>query len=453
MIKTFIYLIFFTNLLFFFGFPVFSAETTGTGECPSGFHGNKKSFHPKKNSSLKDTSGISLEERINYVFKDQDLKRLALIHRGERSSYRFVSKPSEFLGDAVFNLIIIDILIRVLHHMETSKLVKEWQFFMSNNTQADLTIAFKIDKGIYLSGHSIKKESSRKRRVANYLEALVGLVYLDGGYAEARKLVALLIKEAIEKRYPSIEGNYWNLMETNSYSYISSSEQTIYPPSLLNLFRHLGGSLFKLHVIDIHLNQFPEYGPKQLIQARDELEKSIRPDHLDSLDQDVRLNIFKGWNYREVRNPKKVFHSLLGIVYLEEGYKAAKTLALRLIEEVTKENNITEEMNHLNIEPGTPIENNATETPKQKPKNSRETTKWKDHKSILNNFAQKQFQTVPEYQLVEERERVFIMEVWINDQMLGKGRGRNKKKASQEAAASALRVLGLLNYEDIYLLD
>ena len=37
------------------------------------------------------------------------------------------------------------------------------------------------------------------------------------------------------------------------------------------------------------------------------------------------------------------------------------------------------------------------------------------------------------------------MEVWINDQILGKSRGRTKKDASQAAAAVALRVLRFLD--------
>ena len=65
----------------------------------------------------------------------------------------------------------------------------------------------------------------------------------------------------------------------------------------------------------------------------------------------------------------------------------------------------------------------------------------KDYKSILQEYCQRQFRCYPEYILIKrsgpEHDRTFWMEVKIADNVYGKGTGRNKKSAEQEAAKAA----------------
>lgn len=66
----------------------------------------------------------------------------------------------------------------------------------------------------------------------------------------------------------------------------------------------------------------------------------------------------------------------------------------------------------------------------------------RDYKSALQEFAQKQKWTLPDYRVIKEtgpkHRRVFWMEVKINNLRYGMGRGRNKKEAEQRAAMQAL---------------
>ena len=48
---------------------------------------------------------------------------------GKEKSYRFSGKPLEFLGDAVFNLSVFDILMRLYPHTEIKELNEEWGSF------------------------------------------------------------------------------------------------------------------------------------------------------------------------------------------------------------------------------------------------------------------------------------------------------------------------------------
>jgi len=73
----------------------------------------------------------------------------------------------------------------------------------------------------------------------------------------------------------------------------------------------------------------------------------------------------------------------------------------------------------------------------------------KDYKSILQEYCQKEFRCYPEYILTKrsgpEHDRIFWMEVKIADDVYGKGTGRNKKSAEQEAAKAAWEKINKVN--------
>jgi ribonuclease III len=68
-----------------------------------------------------------------------------------------------------------------------------------------------------------------------------------------------------------------------------------------------------------------------------------------------------------------------------------------------------------------------------------------DFKTSLQEYAQKWLKVSPEYHLVQEtgpaHARIFEVEVWIAGVPLGRGQGKSKKQASQEAAHQALLIL------------
>ena len=70
---------------------------------------------------------------------------------------------------------------------------------------------------------------------------------------------------------------------------------------------------------------------------------------------------------------------------------------------------------------------------------------YRDYKSLLQEFTQKFYRSYPVYRLVKrsgpEHERMFWVEVTVNDRSYGPGTGRNKKGAEQEAARMAMDAL------------
>ncbi|WP_456400367.1 ribonuclease III [Mesoaciditoga sp.] len=68
-----------------------------------------------------------------------------------------------------------------------------------------------------------------------------------------------------------------------------------------------------------------------------------------------------------------------------------------------------------------------------------------DYKTMLQEYTQDKYGTLPEYFLVEEKgpshKKVYTFEVIVNGQIYGKGMGKSKKAAEQEAAKDALKRL------------
>lgn len=70
----------------------------------------------------------------------------------------------------------------------------------------------------------------------------------------------------------------------------------------------------------------------------------------------------------------------------------------------------------------------------------------KDHKTRLQELLQAWSQQLPEYRVVQasgpDHAKTFVVEVWHRGELLGRGSGRSKKEAQQQAAGAALARLG-----------
>ena len=73
---------------------------------------------------------------------------------------------------------------------------------------------------------------------------------------------------------------------------------------------------------------------------------------------------------------------------------------------------------------------------------------YRNYKSILLEYAQSNLNKLPEYKVVNEigpdHNKEFIISVYLNGKEVGRGRGKSKKMAEQEAAKFALQKIGLL---------
>ena len=131
----------------------------------------------------------SLEEKLGYVFKDKNLIKLALTHSSYANEHNMeCNERLEFLGDAVLELAMsrklydtIDLDEGVLTKMR-AKAVCEGAL--------DL-YASKIELSSYLylgKGEEATGGRTRPAIIADATEAVLGAIYLDGGFEAAREI-------------------------------------------------------------------------------------------------------------------------------------------------------------------------------------------------------------------------------------------------------------------------
>jgi len=141
-----------------------------------------------------------LETRIGYEFADKALLELALTHisalsgKSRTASYQRL----EFLGDHVLGLIVSDMLFRAFPRADEGELSRRLADLVRKETCADVAREHDLGLAIRL-GTSEANAGGRQRTaiLADVCEALIGAVFLDGGYAAAGVMVERLWGERL----------------------------------------------------------------------------------------------------------------------------------------------------------------------------------------------------------------------------------------------------------------
>ena len=140
-------------------------------------------------------------EKLGVSFRDPGLFDVALTHR----SYAYEQDTSEtnerleFLGDAILNLCVTDLLYkRFPEHLE-GDLAKLRASLVSEPALADVALELGLGPAIRLGrGERMSGGHSKPSIMADSLEAVIGAVYLDGGIATVRKVVKALFGGRVE---------------------------------------------------------------------------------------------------------------------------------------------------------------------------------------------------------------------------------------------------------------
>jgi len=144
----------------------------------------------------------ALEERVGYHFADKVLLERALTHVSAASGGARVNSYQrlEFLGDHVLGLVISDMLYRSFPRANEGELSRRLADLVRKDTCADVARAIDIGPALSL-GSSESHAGGRLRAtiLADACEALVGAVYLDGGYPAAEGFIERFWKERMLK--------------------------------------------------------------------------------------------------------------------------------------------------------------------------------------------------------------------------------------------------------------
>ena len=134
----------------------------------------------------------ALQQRLEHVFSDMRLLQLALTHRSFSSDH---NERIEFLGDSVLNLAVAGLLYERLSELPEGDLSRVRANLVKQDTLHKLAVDLGLPQLIRL-GEGEAKSGGQKRPsiLADALEAVIGAVYLDGGFDKAAELVRRLFR-------------------------------------------------------------------------------------------------------------------------------------------------------------------------------------------------------------------------------------------------------------------
>lgn len=147
----------------------------------------------------------ALAARIGYRFRDESLGELALRHRSwvaeqcnEPGEAPESNERLELLGDAVLELVVSEHVYAAYPAMSVGQLAKVRASAVSTDALAEAARDLRLGDALLMGRGEAAAGGRRKRSIlADAAEAMIGAVYLDGGWEPARRLVLSLVGERI----------------------------------------------------------------------------------------------------------------------------------------------------------------------------------------------------------------------------------------------------------------
>jgi ribonuclease-3 len=133
---------------------------------------------------------------LPHAFRDAALLELALTHASAHALHD--NERLEFLGDAALDLIVAEELFRAHGDLSEGPLTELKASVVSRKTLAQA--AALLDLGARaVVGPGMRGRALPLSVLANLYEAVLGAVYLDGGYAAAREFALVTLSDALAR--------------------------------------------------------------------------------------------------------------------------------------------------------------------------------------------------------------------------------------------------------------
>ena len=144
----------------------------------------------------------SLVKHIDYTFKNPALLTQALTHRSFSGNN---NERLEFLGDGALNFIVANQLYLRFTKLPEGDLSRLRAQLVKEATLAEIAFSLNIGESLKLGEGELKSAGWRRPSIlADALEAIVGAVYIDGGYSAAEALVLKLFEDKLNHIDPKI---------------------------------------------------------------------------------------------------------------------------------------------------------------------------------------------------------------------------------------------------------
>lgn len=129
----------------------------------------------------------ALQQRLQYTFADLSLLTQAITHRSFSADH---NERLEFLGDSVLGLCVADLLYKRLSALPEGDLSRVRAGLVRQEALHPLAVKLGLPDVIRLGEGELRSGGQKRPSIlADALEAVIGAVYLDGGFGAAQALV------------------------------------------------------------------------------------------------------------------------------------------------------------------------------------------------------------------------------------------------------------------------
>lgn len=129
----------------------------------------------------------ALQQRLQYTFADLSLLTQAITHRSFSADH---NERLEFLGDSVLGLCVADLLYNRLRALPEGDLSRVRAGLVRQEALHPLAVSLGLPEVIRLGEGELRSGGQKRPSIlADALEAVIGAVYLDGGFGAAQALV------------------------------------------------------------------------------------------------------------------------------------------------------------------------------------------------------------------------------------------------------------------------
>ena len=148
---------------------------------------------------------MDLQKTINYKFKDAKNLNHALTHSSynneNKGNFRIHNERLEFLGDAVLELVTSDYIFENFPKMSEGDMTKLRAGVVCEPALAKY--AREINLGTHIKmgkGEDVSGGRERDSVLSDAYEAVIGAIYLDGGYEPAKTFILNALKDDIHSQ-------------------------------------------------------------------------------------------------------------------------------------------------------------------------------------------------------------------------------------------------------------
>lgn len=144
-----------------------------------------------------------IEDCLGYTFISRNVLIEALTHKSFSHEHPETDLPHnerlEFLGDSVLGLVIVEHLFLLDIRFRESVMAKIKSYLVKESVLFEIANSFSLGKYLRLGkGEELTGGRTKKSILADTLEALLGAIYLDGGYSRVRDIILNLFRERID---------------------------------------------------------------------------------------------------------------------------------------------------------------------------------------------------------------------------------------------------------------